>query len=279
MKAACRVCLRPDHFARKPDGSPVDVANDYVKPFIKRFISEVRAIDPKAILFLEGIPDGRHPQWTASDEPNAGARRALVRRHDAHPQVLPARFQCGQGDVSTRHGRRGRAAAFQQPDLPKRRAHDIPSFLGEFGLPFDLNDKSGYQTGDFTPHTQALSMYYNALDANLLSATIWNYTADNINAHGELWNDEDLSLFSRDQQDKPWTEDIHAGGRAVAGFVRPYAMSIAGEPLRMAYDLTARTFELEFRRDPAVSAPTEIFVPAFVYPQGYQVEAERRELH
>ncbi|MCC7209196.1 MAG: hypothetical protein IT323_17925, partial [Anaerolineae bacterium] len=149
----------------------------------------------------------------------------------------------------------------------------IPSLLGEFGAPFDMNDREAYRTGDFTPQTQALTMYYNALDANLLSSTIWNYTADNTNARGEMWNDEDLSIFSRDQQTKPWTEDIHSGGRAAAGFVRPYAMAVAGEPLRMAYDLNTRTFELAYRRDPAVSAPTEIFVPSFVYPNGYRVEA------
>lgn len=39
-----------------------------------------------------------------------------------------------------------------------------------------------------------------ALDKNLLSFTLWNYAANNTNARGDGWNDEDLSLFSRDQQ-------------------------------------------------------------------------------
>ncbi len=35
--------LRPDHFARKADGSAINIPDDYLKPFIKRFIAEIRA--------------------------------------------------------------------------------------------------------------------------------------------------------------------------------------------------------------------------------------------
>ena len=38
----------------------------------------------------------------------------------------------------------------------------------------------------------------NAVEENLLSYTLWNYTADNTNAHGDQWNGEDLSTFSTD---------------------------------------------------------------------------------
>jgi hypothetical protein len=115
-------------------------------------------------------------------------------------------------------------------------------------------------------------MYYNAMDANLLNCTIWNYTADNNNAHGDNWNDEDLSIFSRDQQDKCWRDDIDAGGRGLPAIVRPYARKTAGEPLRMHFDLQTRRFEFQFRHDPAVSAPSEIFVPTYQYPNGIAVE-------
>jgi hypothetical protein len=85
-----------------------------------------------------------------------------------------------------------------------------------------------------------------------------------------MWNDEDFSIFSRDQQDNP--QDINSGGRGLPAIVRPYARQIAGEPLSMHFDLPTRTFELEFRHDAAVTVPTEIFVPEYQYPAGYAVE-------
>jgi len=79
-----------------------------------------------------------------------------------------------------------------------------------------------------------------------------------------------LSIFSRDQQTD--RNDIDSGGRGLQAIVRPYARRIAGEPLRMGSDLKRRIFELKFRHDANVTAPTEIFVPEFHYPKGYAVE-------
>ncbi|MBC8099699.1 MAG: hypothetical protein H7Y11_09680, partial [Armatimonadetes bacterium] len=145
----------------------------------------------------------------------------------------------------------------------------VPTLIGEFGLPFDLDDKQAYKTGDYTPHIQALSLYYAAMDANLLHCTLWNYTADNTNARGDGWNDEDLSIFSLDQQTDP--ANIHSGGRALAAVVRPYARATVGEPLRMAFDPATRVFEFEYQPNASINAPTEIFVPDYHYPGGYTV--------
>jgi len=152
---------------------------------------------------------------------------------------------------------------------------DAPVLIGEFGIPFDMGNRRAYQTGDFARQVQALDASYSALDANLLHSTLWNYTADNSNARGDLWNGEDLSIFSRDQRRD--ATDIDSGGRALPACVRPYARCTAGEPLRMSFDLRSRTFELEFRHDPAVTAPTEIFLPRLHYPHGGVVQVSDGE--
>jgi hypothetical protein len=148
--------------------------------------------------------------------------------------------------------------------------NSAPTLIGEFGLPFDMKRKHAYRTGDFSAHVRGFDTYLRALDENLLSWTLWNYTADNTNERGDGWNDEDFSIFSRDQQADP--QNIHSGGRALEAIVRPYARAVAGEPLKMAFDRKTRTFEIEFRHDAEVTAPTEIFVPDYQYPQGYRVE-------
>ena len=68
------------------------------------------------------------------------------------------------------------------------------------------------------------------MEANLVSCTLWNYTADNSNGRGDQWNGEDLSLFSRDQQKD--AADINSGGRALAAGTRPPGSlgSVSGHP-------------------------------------------------
>ncbi len=146
----------------------------------------------------------------------------------------------------------------------------VPVLIGETGIAFDLNEKRAYRTGDFRNQVAAMDRTLCAMDDNLLSYTLWNYTADNTNARGDMWNDEDLSLFSRDQQTAPG--DIHSGGRALQAVVRPYALAAAGEPLRMSFDIRRRIFEFTFHHDPQVTEPSLIFVPDYQYPNGYRVE-------
>jgi hypothetical protein len=102
-----------------------------------------------------------------------------------------------------------------------------------------------------------------------MNATTWNYSPDNDNAHGDRWNGEDFSIFSRDQQKDP--TDIDSGGRGLRAFLKPYPKATAGEPLRLSFEMKHRAFRYEFHHDPRVKAPTEIFVPRFQYPEGYRV--------
>jgi hypothetical protein len=147
----------------------------------------------------------------------------------------------------------------------------VPTVIGETGIPMNMHKKVAYRTGDFSEQVKAMDDTIQALEANLVNFTLWNYTADNTNARGDQWNDEDLSIFSRDQQ--KGSGDIHDGGRALQAVVRPYALKTPGEPLHMAYDLKSRTFEFEFRLDPKLDTPAELFVPDYAYPNGYTVEA------
>ena len=110
-----------------------------------------------------------------------------------------------------------------------QRMEGAPVLLGEFGIPFDLDHGRAYRTGDFRAQVAALERSFRAIEANLLDCAIWNYAADNTNARGDLWNGEDLSIFSRDQQDDPMDPD--SGGRGLRALVRPYPRATAGTPL------------------------------------------------
>ena len=132
--------------------------------------------------------------------------------------------------------------------------------IGEIGVAFDYERKAtptgssvpAYQTGDFGKQTLAVESSVQALEANLLSFTWWNYTPQNTNDRGDLWNMEDLSIFSNDQRRSPLffpePTSIHAGGRALPAIVRPYARKVCGIPLRAKFAPFSddRRFELEF---------------------------------
>jgi hypothetical protein len=264
--------LKPDHFSQR-NGQPVHFGRDYLKPFINRYAKAIRSVDPDAIIFAEGTPDEGLPQWGPEDAHN------IVNAPHWYDGItlVTKRYTGWVGiDIATRRPVFGaenvRRAFARQLKVIKdtgQRLTGAPVLIGEFGIPFDLNKKAAYRSGDFRQHISALDATFQALEANLLHGTLWNYTADNDNQWGDQWNEEDLSIFSRDQQKDPRV--IHSGGRALEAAVRPYPLACAGEPLRMKFDLKRRAFEFEFQHDADVTAPTEVFVPEFQYPDGYTV--------
>jgi hypothetical protein len=142
------------------------------------------------------------------------------------------------------------------------RSGGLPMLVGEFGVPYEMNGGAAYRTGDFGLHEHLLHAMYGALDELAMSATQWNYTPDNTHAHGDQWNHEDLSVFC--------AED--GGGRAVAGFSRPYPRHSQGRPVRMQFEPESRRFELILDASTLAAGPTEVVVPSIHYPDGVTTE-------
>ena len=260
--------LRPDYFAVRA-GRRVDFSQDYYLPFARRYTEAIRKVDPKAMIFVESSPETPPPTWEAENIVYAPhwydgfvlffknysdwmASDSLAGRLIFTPWYIRRSF--------ARQLNRFRCWAADRLGYP-------PVLIGESGIAFDMQEKRAYRTGDFGVQIRAMDRLLRAFEDTLLNVTLWNYTADNTNEHGDGWNDEDLSIFSRDQQTD--RKDVDSGGRALAAVVRPYARAVAGAPLRMRFDRRTRRFEFAFRHDPQVDAPTELFVPRYQYPQGY----------
>jgi hypothetical protein len=272
--------LRPDHFSMV-DGRVVDFVSDYYKPFALRFAERMQRAHSGAAVFLETSPGHTPPLWEEGDPANIvwaphwydGLTLFLKRliRFLGIEFVEPS-FTLGRGNVRRSFARQ-LAAHRRMADTHLRGA---PVIIGEIGIPFDLDEKLAYQTGDFWKQELALDRSMEALEANLLSATLWNYTSDNTNARGDQWNDEDLSIFSRDQQIDP--NDLDSGGRALDALLRPYPMAVAGDPLRMLYDRCKGIFEFEFRHDPQIMEPTVLYFPQRAFPRGFRVTVSDGEV-
>ena len=264
--------LRPGHFAR------ANFAQDFLKPFTERFAAAIHEVMPEAHIFVESEPLAPPPIYDSCSKmvyaPHFydGATLFTKRFHSqVNIDLLKMRPVIGSESIKV-YMRRQIGRFRKYADLCMG---DVPVVMGEFGIPIDLNQASAYDTGDFSQQACALEYQLQALDAHLMNYTQWNYTPDNSNEYGDNWNGEDLSIFSRDQQDDP--SDIDSGGRATSAVVRPYAKKVAGEPLNMRFDPARGLFTFSFRHDSRLAEPTEIYVPNSQYPDGYRVEVSDGE--
>ncbi|MBN1699385.1 MAG: cellulase family glycosylhydrolase [Spirochaetales bacterium] len=265
--------LKPFYFSFRQNRS-VDFAEDYLKPFLRRFIREIATVKPKTLFFIEGPVGNDYFSWSEKDGKN------VVNAHHWYDAltIMSKKFRTFI-TVDTIKERvilgaeRVKRAVVRQLRLLGKTSFDrmgrIPTLIGEFGIPFDGEKKKAYRTRDFSAYERAFDLYFYAMDKNLLHCTLWNYSADNTAVYGDGWNGEDFSVFSRDLQDDP--ASIDSGAKALFGFVRPYAKKISGRPLAMSFNRKTGRFRLTFDHDSSCGGATEIFIPSVHYPSGITV--------
>ncbi|MBN1880915.1 MAG: cellulase family glycosylhydrolase [Deltaproteobacteria bacterium] len=275
-------------FFRTAGGRDVDFGRDYLTPFFHRVAETVREIRPDWMLFVERPPEDLfYRQGLPEDIPENSVN--ATHWYDMATLVLKRfirwvtldyffkRLVLGLKGIERMYRRQLGLIGDSSNNIPG----GVPSLVGEFGIHFDLAGGKAYRRwakgkrgpGIWKDHITALDAMYNALDALMFNATLWNYTASNSNdlTIGDGWNQEDLSVYSRDQKDNP--DDINSGGRALEGFVRPYPQYVQGTPKKIEFRRKMGLFTLVFDADPKIDAPTEIFVPNIQYPNGFRVEA------
>jgi hypothetical protein len=275
------VALDERAFRRGPRND-FDVSRDVFAPFFARVAETVRAHRPDWILFAQievaGPFIGRvYP----TEMPNAAVNAPhwydlaslTTKRFDPADHIDPFTGVRLKGEDEIRESYR------QGLDARKKLAQPFggPSLIGEIGVHFDLDEGAALKAwaagargpNVFAKQAQALGLMGDALDACLLSATWWNYSATNRNdaRAGDGWNQEDLSIFSRDQQN-----GCGDGGRAVEGFSRPFVRAAQGLLLRQHYKSAELSFEAAIDIDPAISQATEISLPRAFYANGVQVQ-------
>ncbi len=266
--------LRPAHFTRVRN-QEMGFRRDFYPRFAQRFADTLRAIDPRTMIFVQGEPGEPAPILNVEQLPNMvyaphwyDGITLMVRRYMNHfgVDMLKRRVVLGAGAIQ-------QSFAAQLNVFQYEADHDmggVPVLLGEFGIPFDLHNQRLLRAADELLTTRALDRSFRALEKNVMSGTLWNYSPDNIHGRGDAFNGEDLSIYSRSEQKD--ASDINSGGRALRAVARPYPRAIAGQAIKLNYDWLTRVFEFEFRHDPEIAAPTEIFVPPYAYQDGVKVE-------
>lgn len=281
-KSGNPIILKNEYFLVK-DEKLVDFNIDYLSPFILKYTESIRKVIPNSIVFFEShpirimkgekltfkVPENVVHAGHWYDGATIGTKRPMIK---ANYDIAEDKIIMGKKNIQEMFIRQ----LSNIKSIAQSIHGGIPTLIGEFGLPYDLNNKEAYQKFKLEPdiawekHIKLLTMYYNALDANLLHSTQWNYTADNTNEWGDQWNLEDLSIFSTSQINNP--KEINSGGRAVKGFCRPHYIRCAGIPLKMEFSIKDGLFFFEFDGDVSIKEPTLIYVPKIHYQNGFDVK-------
>lgn len=80
---------------------------------------------------------------------------------------------------------------------------NVPCLMSETGMPFDLDDRAAYKTGDYSAQRDALDALGYALEGSQLHHALWTYCAKNAHKYGDHWNGEDFSIYCH----KDWKYD------------------------------------------------------------------------
>lgn len=219
------VLLRKDYFAKNPrTGEVLDhekFTNTYYMDHYRLYRDTVRSQHPEAIMLCQPPVFEVPPtiKGTADDDPKMVYTPhfydgitlmtkkwnrtwnvdvlGILRGRYLHPA-----FAIKVGETAIRNCFRDQMAAMKKECLDYMGKH--PVLMSEFGIPYDMDEKNAYKTGDYSSQSAAMDANHYAVEgAELDGYTLWLYDAQNDHIRGDLWNGEDLSIFSLDDQTLP----------------------------------------------------------------------------
>ncbi|KAF2962692.1 hypothetical protein GQX73_g10883 [Xylaria multiplex] len=192
------ILLQKNYFEKNPrTGEVLDYptfTNTYFMNFYRYYRDTIRAIHTDAILLCQPPTLEIPPtiKGTEDDDPN---------------MVYAPHYYDGITLMTKKWNRTWNVDVFGV--LRGRYLH--PAFaikIGEsaiqFGIPYDMDDKHAYKTGDYSSQSAAMDANHFAVEgAGMEGYTLWVYAVNNDHQRGDQWNGEDLSIYSVDDKALP----------------------------------------------------------------------------
>ncbi|KAJ1551007.1 hypothetical protein HK096_003690 [Nowakowskiella sp. JEL0078] len=281
--------LKDGYFATVPLTGEVVEFDTYFKQFVNKYAKIIRAVQKEAMIFIEppvnAIPPKLDPKIDVVD-------RVVYAPHWYDGYTLVNKSWNSFINVKYLHVKRGLTANYltgllvglnnirngftEELALIKREGKenigDVPVIIGEFGIPYDMNNKAAYTNNDYSAQTTALDANFYGLEHNTLNFSLWNYCPDNSHKWGDNWNGEDLSIFSRFMQKDTETmvdplSDFSVGLRALKALARPAALLVPGDLKTSVFNLDTREYICAWSHaDIPGSSILELYVPRAHYP-------------
>jgi hypothetical protein len=217
--------LRKDYFAKNPStGKTIDYpefTDTYFMDFWRKYSKACRAQHKDCIMLMQ-YPTLELPpriKGTEDDDPKMAFTPhyydgiTLMTKHwnsnwnvdvvgVLRGKYLHPAFAIRIGETAIRNCLRDQLMTLRQEGLDRSGKH--PCVLSEFGIPYDMDDKKAYKTGDYSSQSSALDANYFAVEGSKMEGhCLWVYDATNDHERGDQWNGEDLSIFSLDDKVPP----------------------------------------------------------------------------
>ncbi|KAH0439434.1 glycosyl hydrolase [Colletotrichum camelliae] len=217
--------LKKDYFAKNPNtGKTIDhpeFTNTYFMHSYRLYRDAIRPIHKNCIMLMQYPTLELPPQikGTEDDDPLMGFSphwydgiTLMTKRWNRVWNVdvvgvLRGRYwhealSVKVGETAIRNCFKDQLASLRQEGIDRMGKH--PCVMTEFGIPYDMGDKKAYKTGDYTDQSLALDAnYFGAEGSGMEGHCLWVYVAKNTHQYGDLWNGEDLSVFSLDDKTLP----------------------------------------------------------------------------
>ncbi|KAJ4293028.1 hypothetical protein N0V88_005692 [Collariella sp. IMI 366227] len=313
----------PGHQSEVCDKIPDTIINysyftdNYFMAFFRKYRDMIRLHHKDAIILLQGptmepppqikcTPDGDDPllvyaphwydgitlmtkKWNRSWNVDV---IGVLRGRYWHPALA-----IKLGETAIRNCFRDQHAAMRKEGIDRMGNH--PCIMTEFGIPYDMDDKYAYKTGDYSSQSAAMDANHYGVEASGLEGyTLWLYMAQNDHEKGDQWNGEDLSIFSVDDKLLPLSalpkadSTTNLGGpslprkelddddsqpelsaspgyRAAEAYVRAAPIAAAGVITNYVFDLRQCLFTMTVKAPKAAGpdAPTVVFLPEYHFPK------------
>lgn len=319
------VVLKQDYFSHdhRPgrESSRIEWYRDCYAPFVLKFAERTSRNCQTHLSFVEPLPNNFMPPWGTSEEdrqrlsthggttkyplidlprpknlvyaPHFYDLNVLFSKHHgpmsvnvqglARGMFLPQALYFGTSGLRKNYTTQLRNIATHADKL----LGALPTLIGEIGIPYDINGRQAFVTGDYDSQRECMHALVAAMEDNLLHYTLWNYNPNNTNEHGDGWNDEDFSVVTTvkprdgnavgtalDYRNKLHEDDeLYASARCADVFIRPYAVKVAGVTTRSSWDPRTLRFEVDWKSSTvsdsaspqSLARTTEIFLPDYHY--------------
>ncbi|PBP25974.1 glycoside hydrolase [Diplocarpon rosae] len=217
--------LKKDYFKKNPrTGEVIDYerfTNTYFMDYYRKHRDAIRSYHKDCIMFCQPpvleIPPSI--KGTADDDPMMvyaphfyDGVTLMTKKWNRYWNVdvfgilrgryMSPAFAVKIGETAIRNCFKDQLSAIRQEGLDYMGNH--PCVLTEFGIPYDMDDKYAYKTGDYSSQSGAMDANHFAIEGSSMAGyTLWLYMCENKHHLGDQWNGEDLSIFSLDDQPLP----------------------------------------------------------------------------